>query len=557
MGFWSRMFGRGETAPVPTVRKARRAYDAAAYNRLVSDWVASMNSADAEVRGGAKRLRDRARDLVRNQDYARNAQRAIVNNVVGQGIGLQAQVMMRRGGRLDVATNDAIESAWREWCRADNCHTAGVLSFPDIERLLVGSAAESGEVFIRLVRQRMGESRVPLALEVLEAELLDEEYNDRLPGGNEIRMGVERNQWGRPVAYHFLTKHPGDTIYTTTTIRERVRVPAKDVIHLFRVERPGQTRGVSWYASAILRAHHLKGYEEAEVIRARAEASVMGFIQSPEADALTEDTDQGQDVTSFEPGTIKRLMPGETFEDFTPARAGGAFDPFMRAMLRGMAAGLGVSYETLSKDYSQTNYSSSRLALLDDRDNWRVLQQWLIANFHERVFREWLDLAVLSGTLQLPGYETQPEAFRAVRWMPRGWSWVDPAKEVKAYKEAIAAGLTTQTDVIAQAGGDIEDVLTTRAREVAMAEELGLTFDTIVQPEPPAVEAEDEAARSVNVTVKMENQSVVTRKDVKLVRNAAGVIEGAETTIEEQQRVLRLVRDESGAVIGAQANSEG
>jgi lambda family phage portal protein len=468
-------------------------------NRLVFDWVAGQASMDAEIRKSLKTLRNRSREMARNNPYARNALRSIANNVVGQGIGLQAQVHMRRGNRLDTNTNNAIEAAWDQWTKKDSAHAAGILTFHDIERLLIKSVAESGEVFVRLIKQRMGKSRVPLTLEVIEADLLDDDYHDlALPNGNEVRFGVERNQWGRPVAYHFLSKHPGDSHFTGN-YRERTRIPASEIIHLFIMERPGQTRGVPWFAAAIMRLHQLQGFEEAEVIRARGEASLMGFITSPEGDALTDGSDDGDRVTTFEPGTIKQLLPGEEFKEFAPNRAGGQFDPFLRAVLRSVAAGIGVSYESLSKDYSQSNYSSSRLALLDDRDNWRVLQQWLIANFHERVYDEWLDLAVLSGALNLSGYEANPEPFKHARFMARGWSWVDPAKEVQAYKEAVKAGFTTLTDVIAQAGGDIEDVLEGRAREKEMAEQLGLKFDTDVvgadQDTPQVLETDrDEVA---------------------------------------------------------------
>lgn len=487
MGIFDRLFSKKQR------QAARRSYQAALHNRLVFDWVAGQASMDAEIRKSLKTLRNRSRDLVRNNPYAKNALRAIENNVVGQGIGLQAQVYMRRGNRLDTNTNSAIEYAWKRWSKKDSAHVAGILSFHDIERLVVKSVAESGEVFIRLVKQRMGSSPVPLALEVIEADLLDDDYHDtQAANGNEIRFGVERNQWGRPVAYHFLSKHPGDSHFTGN-YRERTRIPANEIIHLFIMERPGQTRGVPWFASAILRLHQLQGFEEAEVIRARGEASLMGFITSPEGDALTDGTDESDRVTTFEPGTIKQLLPGEDFKEFSPNRAGGQFDPFLRSVLRSVAAGIGVSYETLSKDYSQSNYSSSRLALLDDRDNWRVLQQWLIGNFHERVYDEWMDLAVLSGALSLNGYEANADPFKKSRWMARGWSWVDPAKEVAAYKEAVKAGFTTITDVIAQSGGDIEDVLEVRARELDMAEQLGLNFDTDVAaaPEPMAQPADD------------------------------------------------------------------
>ena len=148
----------------------------------------------------------------------------------------------------------------------------------------------------------------------------------------------------------------------------------------------------------------------------------------------------------------------------------------MRYMLREVAAGVGVSYETLSRDYSQTNYSSSRLALLDDRDQWRVLQTWLIEKFLKPIFNEWLDHAVLSGELVLPGYFEDKDRYRAVRFKPRGWTWVDPAKEVAAYINARNAGFMSDTDVVAAIGNgqDYDDICRQRAKDRETALSYGL-----------------------------------------------------------------------------------
>jgi lambda family phage portal protein len=178
-------------------------------------------------------------------------------------------------------------------------------------------------------------------------------------------------------------------------------------------------------------------------------------------------------------------------------------------MLREVSAGVGVSYESISRDYSQSNYSSSRLALLDDRDLWRFYQAWFILDFRHQVHREWLRQTVLSGlsrAIPLEQYAIDPRKFEMVRYKPRGWSWIDPTKEVEAYKEAIKAGLTTVTDVIAATAGgqDIEDVLDTRRRELDLMEERDLVFETspefYIKPEPappappdPAPEPDDES----------------------------------------------------------------
>jgi lambda family phage portal protein len=235
---------------------------------------------------------------------------------------------------------------------------------------------------------------------------------------------------------------------------------------------------VPWLASAIQRLHHLQGYEEAEVIRARASSALMGFIESPEGELLGDEVVDGERVSNFEPGVFKYLAPGEKVTVPSLDAPDGQFEPFLRAMLRAMAAGLGCSYESVSRDFSQTNYSSSRLSLLEDRDHWRALQQYLIENFHQPVFEAWLEMAVLGGALGLPFYETDPERYRQIRWMPRGWAWVDPAKEVQAYKDAVRCGFKTLGEVVAEQGGDLEELMVSRAAELEMADELDLIFDT-------------------------------------------------------------------------------
>lgn len=472
-----RRFSSGKT------KKSFRAYAGAKLGRMLEDWITGSTSADAEIKTSLKKLRDRSRQLARDNDFVRNAVRTITNNVVGQGVKLQSQVKRRTGrgaGQMDDRVNEAIETAWVNWCRADSCHTGGTLSFTDIERIIIGDQVQSGEIFVRLVKRPFGRSRIPLALELIESDLLDTDFNGKHTNGNQIRMGVERDDWGRPVAYHMKEVHPGDTAYggisTQETGRYR-RIPAEEILHIYKAERVGQTRGVPWIASAISRLHQLQGYEEAEVVAARASAALMGFIESPEGELQGDDVFDGDRVSDFEPGVFKYLAPGEKVNIPQLNRPGGQFDPFMRAMLRGAAAGMGISYESLSRDYSQSNYSSSRLALLDDRDNWRAIQKWMIESFHQKVFEAWLEMAVLSNVLNLPGYETVPEAYQRVRWMPRGWSWVDPAKEVAAYKDAVRSGFMTQADVLASSGVDLEELMAQRRRELDMADRLNLAFE--------------------------------------------------------------------------------
>ena len=476
MGLRTRLFRAMGFEPV---RPQRRAYQGARVSRLTADWVTSGTSADAEIKASFKSLRNRARQLCRDNDYARQALRSIQNNVIGHGIRHQGQVRMLRGGKLDEAINGQIHEAWERWGNKNRCDVSGILGLHDIERLLVRSLAESGEVFIRMIKRPFGDSRVPFALQVLEADYLIDDDVPQAKDGNTVRMGIEVDGYLRPQAYHFYANHPGDTYAGNPRSNgRRIRVPADEVIHLFLPERPGQTRGVTWFASALMRLHMLQGYEEAEVVRARASSALMGFITSPEGELVGDEVYEGERVSEFQPGVFKYLAPGESVTVPDLNSPDGQLEPFTRSMLRAVAAGIGVSFESVSKNFSESNYSSSRLSLLEERDTYRVLQRYMIENFHQIVFERWLDMAVLSGELSLPGYESNPDRYRASRWVPRSWEWVDPQREVDAYKTAVRCGFKTLGQVIAEQGGDLEDVLVARQAELAMLDEMDIVVDT-------------------------------------------------------------------------------
>lgn len=473
-----------------------RLYGGARNTKTTGYFGASSSSADAELNSSLGSLRSRSRQMVRDSGYAKRAKAILVNNIIGTGVGLQAQVLGVRG-ELNTRVNDDIERAHREWSRADACHTGGALHFSDLERALCGEVVEAGEVFVRLHMRRFGSSQVPLALELIEAERLADNLAE--PGaaapGNEVRMGVEVDRFQRPVAYYIRSRHTGDILAGIDGSRSVERVPAEQMLHLKLTTRWPQTRGEPWFHTAVRKIDDVNEYSQHEISAARASAAYFATIETPEADNPLQDaTDEtGAGMMDIDPLTIQQLNPGERLEFHSPNRPNSAFSEFMRSMLREIAAGVGTSYESLSRDYSQSNYSSSRLALLDDRDGYRALQQWWVRSFREPLYHVWLQQAVMSRAITavpIDAYAVDPERYRAVLWKLRGWSWVDPTKEVNAYKEAVKAGFTTITDVIAQTAGgmDIEDVIATRKRELQMLDEAEIEVDTTVpEPvEPPA-----------------------------------------------------------------------
>lgn len=442
-------------------------------NRLTADWIfAATRSPDQEVRGDLRTLKNRARELTRSNPHARRFRRLLSHNVVGPtGVRLQAKVKNREG-LPDRGINRKIEDAWKRWCRKGVCTADGRMSFAQVQRLYIETFAVDGEPLLRLLPGFGNE--FGFAVQVLDTDQLDHELNR--PAGkdaNEIRMGVEIDQWGRPVAYHVWDGHPSDP---TVKARRPLRIPAEQIVHDLLADRPGQTRGVSWYAPILFRARMLHGYEESVVIGARGGAMNMGFFK-PNPEHYQVAVDEADDVPfEAEAGTFRRLPVGMDFEEYNPNQPTTSFSEFDKSMLRSIAAGLESSYSSLTGDLSDVNYSSIRQGKLDERDVWRVLQQLVIEALLERVFPEWLKWALTTGALELPSRNAA--RWGDHEWQPRGWDWVDPLKDIAATEKALANRLTSRTRVCAERGVDFEDLLA----EIAAEEKLAREYEVEIAP---------------------------------------------------------------------------
>lgn len=463
-----------------------RMYAAARADRLTQGWAVSNGSADSELVQSITMLRARSRALCRDASYAKRARMTVISNVIGSGINMQPMIRTSRD-ELNDRVNDDIKEVFKEWCAADSFHTGGRLSLPLFERACMSQVFTAGEVFIRIHYRRFGGSTIPLALELIEAERIADELTSPFlsaTSGNEVRMGIEVDEWYRPVSYFIRRKHPSEFRFSNGSPDLVEQVPARDIIHLSLIDRWPQTRGEPWLHTAARRLNDMDGYSEAEITRARSQACTVGAIETPESvEEIGEAQEDGDVEMELEPGIIQRLKPGEKLSANAPSAPNPALDPFMRYMLREVAAGANVSYESISRDYSQSNYSSSRLALLEDRDLWRFFQSWFVCEFRQPLHRIWLQQAVLSRaitTIPVEQYALSPQKFNAVLFKPRGWTWIDPTKEVEAYKEAIKAGFTTRTDTIAATGGgqDVEEIDETRERELKHSKAKGLRYDT-------------------------------------------------------------------------------
>ena len=460
--------------------KASRNFSAASSSRLTADWIIAPLSADSAMRGRLPALRSRSRDLERNNEWARGFLRTLENNVIGEnGIGLQMRVRDPGAESFDEIANDKIETAWWQWGRMGSCTICKRHSWRDVQRIVVRSIARDGEVILRKIRTRTG-----LLLQIIEADLLDDTANFIASNGNDVRFGVEINGDRAVVAYHLHGRHPGDTEFTAQR-NDRVRIPADEVIHLFLSERPDQTRGLPWLCASMQRLKMLDGYAEAELVAARTGAAKMGFFTKKTPEGWTGDIDgDGNLSMDASPGTIEELPAGVEFKEWSTDHPNSGYGDFVKSALRGIATSLGISYNTLASDLEGVNYSSIRAGLIEEREVWKAIQRFLIEHFCEDVFTEWLTLELLSGRLGLP-YEKMWK-FNVPEFQGRRWAWVDPKKDMEAAILGIRSGQTSLRRVIAEAGGDIYDVLRSQKADNDLAASLGVTLPELTDAPKPA-----------------------------------------------------------------------
>lgn len=456
----------------------RRNYAAAARGRLFADFTGSNRSADSEIRWALNELRNRSRDLERNNEYFRRYLQLLRTNVVGES-GFRLQVRARDASRnIDVLGNQLIEDAWGEFSRIGNVTVDGKMSLIDVQNHVISGMARDGEVFIRIVKGKF--LRFGIALQILEPDLIDEEMNERYRNGNDVRMGVELDEYKRPVAYHVLLNHPGDYDYTTLASgTKRVRIPASEIMHIFRMERAGQTRGAPWSTAAISALKMLHGYREAELVAARTAASKMGFFTSPAGDGFMADGYEGEGGTgapilSAEPGSFHQLPAGVEFQAFDPSHPTSAYADFEKSILRGIAGGLGVSYTSLANDLEGTSYSSIRQGALEERDFYRTLQKFMVEHFLDPLYRVWLDHVIQFGYTSITGVGKYEKFSREFIFRPRGFQWVDPLKEMNAAVVGLQNGILSHSDIAAAYGRDAEETFKQIEQDKEMAAQYGL-----------------------------------------------------------------------------------
>ena len=370
--------------------KATVPYDGAGYGKRLGNWSPSSSSINSLLASNLNTLRLRSHDIVRKNPYALNAIESIVSNCIGTGIKPQSKAK-------NAEFRKRIQELWLQW--TDEADAFGACDFYGLQSLVLRSVIECGECFVRFKIDKKN-ATVPLKLQVLEAEHLDSSKDYTLPNGNVIKTGIEFDKSGKRVAYYLYREHPGDSCGG----RESVRIPAHEILHIFKQTRPGQIRGEPWLSNVLLKLHELDQYEDAELVRKKTAAMFAGFVTRIDPDnEMFENRDGNSGAYGLEPGTMQFLDPGEDIKFSSPADVGGTYEAFIKQQLRAISVGLGITYEQLTGDLTGVNYSSIRAGLLEFRRKCNALQHNLIVfQMCRPIWNKFIELAILSDAIKTP-----------------------------------------------------------------------------------------------------------------------------------------------------------
>lgn len=456
-------------------------YEGASQSRRLTTWGLGVSGPTASLSHSLTSLRSRCRKLAMNEPQIDGGLDTLAANLVGTGITPRWQLE-------DGALKAEIQALWNDWTKEADADE--VTDFYGLQSLVARSMIESGEVLARDVYRRMEEDlAVPVQLQVLEADHLDETYSTIYPQtGNEIRFGIEFDGNGRRVAYHIYKEHPAENfLLADNTVRHRIA--ASEIKHIYRPLRPGQKRGRPWMSAALLTMHELAKYDDAELVRKTAAAMFGGFItetvglppNGQGAFGQPSMTDgKGREIIPLEPGTFPLLPPGMDVKFSEPADVGGSYEAFTKRQEHRIARGFGcLTYEKFTGDLSSASYSSIRSGNLEAQRVWKmVIYNVLVHQFCQPSAAMFLRQAVLTGRIRIPDFAANPRKYLRIKWCIDGWPWVDPVKDQLAERMAIRGGIKSRAESVAERGRDVEEVDAEIAADNLRADLLGLVLDT-------------------------------------------------------------------------------
>lgn len=435
-------------------------YDAAAPWRNSANWIPADGRAEEINRRSRPFLRNKARYLERNSEIVNSVLNAYLRNVVGKGFNLQVKTD-------DAEWNSLLEAAWREWCKPGNCDVTGQYSLTEILSMIVRRKLVDGGILLVKIYDK--NAKIPFQVQLREVDDIDAFGQLKSPQGNLIVDGVEVNQHGKHLSY-YLKQYDWQTLLQI----ESERISADRVYYLFEKIRPSQVREITRFARTIDKINDLDEFFQAVIFAQKITAAIAIFITSDDysssgvigrsGSVAGSGSGKGNDVgTRIDPGSIKKLNPGEKVESLVPSGQTSELNNFNLSMMRQISSGQGLSYEQVTRDVSQVNYSSARQNLVEDWKVFSAEQQFLIEYFLDDVFEQVIKSAILKGFIpaeKLPrDFWKNPEVYLKHQFVGQSMPWIDPYKEALANQILLASYQMTLHEYCAKTGRDYEEVI--------------------------------------------------------------------------------------------------
>lgn len=483
-----------------TDKRAQNYFDAGAQRRRLKSWLPTQYTVNVIMAATGAVLRSRARDALRNNPHANAACESFVANLIGTGI--KPSSLLTDEPEL----RETLMQLWLDW--TDCADADGLADFYGMQTVVARALFEGGECFIRYRNRKADDGLpVPLQLQLLESEMCPYWFNQQAPNGNWIMNGIELDFLGKRAAYWFYPTHPGDIPIEPTGSLVPVRVPASEVLHIFKCTRPGQMRGVPLITPALVRMFLLDQYDDAELERKRIAAMFAGFITTPTPEDVIPidglDTSAPQEnigLSGLEPGTMQTLLPGEDIKFSEPADVGGSYEAYQYRQQLALFSAVGAPYSLCTSDLRRANYSSLRGSIVEYRRKLEQFQHNIIVfQMCVPIWRRWLNTAVLAQAIPIDAgtYLKAQSTYQRAKWIPQRNDWVDPLKDRQAEKLAVDAGFKSRSDVIEAEGSDPEENDQRIAADQARAERLDLVFAVHTaatnQPLTPSEQAAQDA----------------------------------------------------------------
>lgn len=450
MGIFSKFFKKNKTI------SKRRKYEAASRAKRLSNWKTASTDANTENQVSLTILRNRARDLHRNNSYAHKAISVIESNIVGHGIKTKF-------------SDAAVQDAWNIWAEGTDCDFLGHQNFYGLQRLVAKTVSLSGEC---LMRERMNSNNeIALQYQALEGDFINDEVK---LNNKDIINGVEVDKNGRILGYHLYDRHP--SAFVSTLAPNQVNsnfLPKSEILHSYRIDRPGQLRGVPWLHPIMIRVKDIDEFIDATVLKQKVASCFAGFVTDMNAEVIDPDIEDDSDMDfaeRIEPGIIEMLPPGKSITFSNPPDVEN-FGNFVSALGRQVASGMGISYESLTGDLENVSFSGGKLGSMEMERN---IQSWrndiLINMFIEPAVKRFIEVYSLKNGRNISN----------VKWshIPPKRIMIDPQKEIQASIRSVRAGLSSISEEISSFGKDPDKVLEQIAEDNAKLDELGIILDT-------------------------------------------------------------------------------